>query len=705
MYARIAVGNVRKSLRDFSVFFVTLAIGVCVFYAFGSITDQAAVVELNEDSRTLVQWLSGMLNGVSSFFVVILGALVVYANRFIIRRRRREFGIYLTLGMPASRVSLIVVLEGLLVGIGSLVCGLALGVALSQVMMYVTASLFEATVDGFVFVFSVGSCLRTLVCFAVVFLVSLLLNVRSVARWRLVDLIDADRVSERERTRSLPVCVVLFVVSLVLIGVAYAVLTEHGMASEGPWFGIATALVAVGTLLFFFSGSGFLLRLVQACKGLYLRGLNMFVLRQVSSRINTAWLSISFVCAMLFLAICATCTGFSVTMGLNRSVAEGTPYDASLTSFPSGIAAEGWAADGVQAAADGYDMVGALRREVPGWDDYVGRAVQVDTYGDRVMEPGYVPQLTMAHFLDATDFEGGATTDVMLEYSRDAAIPFVPLSQYNALREMAGEDPVELAEGECLVWNDMAALDDFWRAVAAQGGPFEAWGHELAFAEDGVVGVHLQDTTTGSTITGALVVNDEVIPDYERPSMSVVNVDYAGPRDEVDPAFTDALREGLVDDLARTDGDAWPAYSYVTAQELLGEMGGTTLVISYLAIYIGFALLVGCSAVLAIQQLSQAADNVSRYRVLAELGAERSMVSRALLMQVGVYFLFPLVVAVAHAAVALASVNDIVLIMTGFDISQSLVVTVGVVVLLYGSYFLVTYVTSKTVILRPAART
>ena len=199
--------------------------------------------------------------------------------------------------------------------------------------------------------------------------------------------------------------------------------------------------------------------------------------------------------------------------------------------------------------------------------------------------------------------------------------------------------------------------------------------------------------------------NDEVIPDYERPSMSVVNVDYAGPRDEVDPAFTDALREGLVDDLARTDGDAWPAYSYVTAQELLGEMGGTTLVISYLAIYIGFALLVGCSAVLAIQQLSQAADNVSRYRVLAELGAERSMVSRALLMQVGVYFLFPLVVAVAHAAVALASVNDIVLIMTGFDISQSLVVTVGVVVLLYGSYFLVTYVTSKTVILRPAART
>ena len=124
----------------------------------------------------------------------------------------------------------------------------------------------------------------------------------------------------------------------------------------------------------------------------------------------------------------------------------------------------------------------------------------------------------------------------------------------------------------------------------------------------------------------------------------------------------------------------------------------------YLAIYIGFILLVTCASVLAVQQLSEAADNIGRYRVLAELGAEPAQVRHALMAQISVYFVFPLVVAVCHAACALTSVNDVVLLLTGFDIGHALVVTVAFVVALYGGYFLVTYETSKAMVLRPAER-
>ena len=207
MYARIALGNVRKSFRDFSVFFLTLAFGVCVFYAFGSITDQAAVIQMAADQRRMVQALADILSGLSVFVVIILGFLVVYANRFLIRRRKREFGVYLTLGMDIRHVSWIIVIETLVVGVVALGVGLLLGLGLSQVMMYVTAGLFEATIKGFVFAFSPAAALSTVACFAGIFLVTLVFNVSTVSRYKLIDLINADKVSEKVRLRSLPLSV------------------------------------------------------------------------------------------------------------------------------------------------------------------------------------------------------------------------------------------------------------------------------------------------------------------------------------------------------------------------------------------------------------------------------------------------------------------------------------------------------------------
>ncbi len=694
MYARIALGNVRKSFRDFSVFFLTLAFGVCVFYAFGSVREQTAVIDLASDQRRAVEEIVGILGGVSVFVLVILGFLVVYANRFLIRRRKREFGIYLTLGMDLTHVSLIIVVETLAVGMVALAVGLVLGVALSQLMMYVTARLFEATVTGFSLAFSLESCLRTIACFTAIFLVSLAFNVFTVSRYKLIDLINADRVTEQVKLRSLPVSVVLFVLSVALIGVAYRTLLDHGMLEEGPYFGIATGLVTVGTLLFFFSLSGFLLRLVQSSKRAYLSGLNMFTLRQLNSRINTAWLSISLVCAMLFLAICSVCTGFSVATGLNESALRSSVYDASLLTYPSGLSVrytQGAAAD------DGYDMVAALRRDVPDWDALVSAAQQVDVYG----RPEDEALPTMGWFVGNTDYAWGATMGQALEGSGDTHVNVVRVSQYNALRALMGEEPVDLGSDGCLLWVDTLSLKDFWNAATEQNPIVGVWGRELTFVGTRVVDEAFSDGSGGTT-TGVLVVPDDAVPAGEVPVRSLLNVSYGGAREDVEPRFTDALDKAYADVFYTQDDGVfpWPVFSYNTAVGILSEASGTTVMVSYLAIYIGFVLLVSCAAVLALQQLSEAADNVGRYRLLLELGAERRMVNRALLVQIGIYFLFPLVVAVAHAAVALFVVNEIVSLMTGYQIGTALMVTVGFVVVLYGGYFLVTYLTSKGMLLR-----
>ena len=700
MLPKIALGNVRKSLRDFSVFFITLVFGVCAFYAFASINDQTAVINLAEQQSEAVSAVMRMLSSVSVFVAVILGFLVVYANRFLVRRRKREFGIYLTLGMGRAQVAAIMVMETLAVGVAALVVGLVLGVLLSQVMMYVTANLFEATIPGFAFVFSPGAALSTLACYAAIFALSLLLNVREVSRYRLIDLINADKVSEKVKARSLPVCVVLFLVSLVLMGVAYRTLLENGVMSDK--FGQATALVSVGTALFFFSVSGFLLRFLQGRPGVYLRGLNAFTLRQLNSRVNTAWVSITLVCAMLFVAICGVCTGFSVSRGISDALEKGSPYDASINAYPRGLMIAGMDdADydlpevNEEAASDGFDMVAAMRRKVSDWDDIVSATAQVNQY----MPSGAQGGISQRWAYETTSYATDATLDEVLGQN-DSRFAFVRVSQYNALRALLGEKPVELGRDECLVWSDFTPLDGFWEAFIDQHPGFEALGttlHPRGMAHETLC------NTSAASVTGALVVPDEVLPDDLVPAMTSLDVTYSGSVDECEQRFQDAC-EAACGPADSRGVEAWPVCFMETRQAIADNNVGLTVVTTYLAIYIGLILLISCASVLSIQQLSAVADDVSRYRVLAELGAEPAQIRGALMVQVGVYFVFPLVVAVCHAACALTSINGLISLATGFDVSNALVATVCFVVALYGGYFLLTYQTSKAMVLRPALR-
>ncbi|MGE9990560.1 FtsX-like permease family protein [Paratractidigestivibacter faecalis] len=700
MLPKIALGNVRKSLRDFSVFFITLVFGVCAFYAFASINDQTAVINLTEQQSEAVSAVMRMLSSVSVFVAVILGFLVVYANRFLVRRRKREFGIYLTLGMGRAQVAAIMVMETLAVGVAALVVGLVLGVLLSQVMMYVTANLFEATIPGFAFVFSPGAALSTLACYAAIFALSLLLNVREVSRYRLIDLINADKVSEKVKARSLPVCVVLFLVSLVLMGVAYRTLLENGVMSDK--FGQATALVSVGTALFFFSVSGFLLRFLQGRPGVYLRGLNAFTLRQLNSRVNTAWVSITLVCAMLFVAICGVCTGFSVSRGISDALEKGSPYDASINAYPRGLMIAGMDdADydlpevNEEAASDGFDMVAAMRRKVSDWDDIVSATAQVNQY----MPSGAQGGISQRWAYETTSYATDATLDEVLGQN-DSRFAFVRVSQYNALRALLGEKPVELGRDECLVWSDFTPLDGFWEAFIDQHPGFEALGttlHPRGMAHETLC------NTSATSVTGALVVPDEVLPDDLVPAKTSLDVTYSGSVDECEQRFQDAC-EAACGPADSRGVEAWPVCFMETRQAMADSTVGLTVVTTYLAIYIGLILLISCASVLSIQQLSAVADDVSRYRVLAELGAEPAQIRGALMVQVGVYFVFPLVVAVCHAACALTSINGLISLATGFDVSNALVATVCFVVALYGGYFLLTYQTSKAMVLRPALR-
>jgi putative ABC transport system permease protein len=694
MLAKLAAANVRKSARDFAVYFFTLVLGIAVFYAFNSIADSQAVARIGEDGRKMMELLAFVINAVSVFIVVILAFLVVYANRFLIRRRNKEFALYLTLGMQKGDLLKVSALETLFVGIASLAVGLAIGLALSQVLCNVAASMFDSEVEGVAFSVSVDAIVLTVVAFAAIFLVTVVFNTGHLFKSKLIDLLNAERRNESFKLRSLPLSFVLFIVACVLIGVSYKLLMDNGLLEPSPEFMAATMLVCVGTVLFFYSVSGFLLRVTQMIKPLYLRGLNMFFLRQLSARANSAFVSMSVIALTLFLAMTSVCGGIGIVNAMNASAANGTKYDASVVStyamwnYDTGeLEPMELGEFGAFAESHGYNMVEGLAAstaavDAPSWDDMVKGAAQVDFR---------LSGVSLGDLNDATgksiyDFVGsGMLSDGMDEQQLDC----VSVSQFNTVRELANLEPIDLGESEFAIWNDAALTSDYAEAIAAAAPSLNINGHDLTALRD-VQDVTLETTGVTQRIC-VLVVPDECIDESVMPWTSLLDVQCNDGQEEAFQSFLHAVQES-------SNPDTYPVSLIQTVSEVEAQSSGFTAVVSYLAIYIGFVLVIACAAILAIQQLTDAADNVRRYELIAKLGAPQRMIDGALFKLIGIYFLFPLLVGIAHTLCAMQVVIDVVQVFGYLDIGSMSVVTMVAFLVVYGAYFLVTYVTARNMV-------
>ncbi len=260
----------------------------------------------------------------SVLIACVLGFLVLYANGFLIRRRKQEFGTYLMLGMNPRSVSAIVLMETAAVGLVSLVVGLALGFALSQGLSFVTAGLFNIQMTQYRFVFSLDAFMLTLMCFVLIFVVTGLFNTLSIRRYKLIDLLSARSRNARFRVRNPWISLVAFVAAVGILAWAYLTLMDNGLVYFDDGFWRATALMVLGTFLLFWSLAGFAIAVIERTRGVYFRGLTMFTTRQIASKVNTAFVSLSVVCIMLFFSLTVFSTGMGLARAFTGNVEDGT---------------------------------------------------------------------------------------------------------------------------------------------------------------------------------------------------------------------------------------------------------------------------------------------------------------------------------------------------------------------------------------------
>lgn len=719
MLCKLAWGNVRRAGRDYLVYLLTLTLGVTVFYAFNTTSMQVDIAGIDEEG--LAQVMGSMLGYLTYFLAGVMAFLMVYANNFIMKRRKKEFGLYQVLGMGRGRVATIMALETVIVSVVAFVAGIVLGVGLSQLMTFFTASLFKTQIANFHFFFSVHAFNLTLACMLVMFVLTLLLNLRAVRRTKLIELMGAERRNESIKTRNPWIAIAIFAVGVVLVGVAYYRLLRDGFpltATDSKLqeamnqFGITTAMVTVGTFALFWGLSGMLIKLLQSLRGVYWRGLNMFIVRQLAAKVNTVCFSMGVIAMILFLAITSVTCGMSIASVMNENLERYAPADMSQTYVYYTPDTLDYYKEYVNPSeADRMVLADTTVDLYPAWhgkdksadnNDETGKKVNIaDVAGEHVQIDSYLsypfggssPSVSAGEMCKTMGEKlpkafGGSKPDAM-------GLFVTPASQYNKLRQMMGEEPVSIGRDQYLLTCDMGGeLVDLYTKYMAGGHALTLGGHTLKPATDksDEDTAAIANSAMGSN-PGTVVVADELLSQLNlQPYSSSLLVNYKQGMDTTEA--DESIKYTLLDNLL-VDGKEpgfWGAF--ITRSEMYTQAAQMNGLISYLAIYIGFVLVVACAAILSIQQLSNVADGSRSYRVLAQIGCDDRQIRHSVMAQQAVFFLFPLAVGLAHSFVALKVIIELVSIFGNMSIGGTVGLTCAIFLAAYGGYFLVTYLMS-----------
>lgn len=719
MLCKLAWGNVRRTGRDYLVYLLTLTLGVTVFYAFNTISMQVDIAGIDEEG--LAQVMGSMLGYLTYFLAGVMAFLMVYANNFIMKRRKKEFGLYQVLGMGRGRVATIMALETVIVSVVAFVAGIVLGVGLSQLMTFFTASLFKTQIANFHFFFSVHAFNLTLACMLVMFVLTLLLNLRAVRRTKLIELMGAERRNESIKTRNPWIAIAIFAVGVVLVGVAYYRLLRDGfpltatdskLQEAMSQFGITTAMVTVGTFALFWGLSGMLIKLLQSLRSVYWRGLNMFTVRQLSAKVNTVCFSMGVIAMILFLAITSVTCGMSIANVMNENLERYNPVDMSQTYVYNTPDRLNYYKEYVNPSeADRMVLADTTVDLYPAWhgkgksadnNDETGKKVDIaDVAGEHVQIDSYLsypvggsnPSVTPSEMCKTMGEKlpkalGGSNADAM-------GLFVTPASQYNKLRQMMGEEPVSIGRDQYLLTCDMGGeLGDLYTKYMAGGHTLTLGGHELKPATDksDKDTAAIANSAMGSN-PGTVVVADELLSQLNlQPYSSSLLVNYKQGMDttEADESIKYTVLDNLLVD--GKEPGSWGVF--ITRSEMYTQAAHMNGMISYLAIYIGFVLVVACAAILSIQQLSNVADGSRSYRVLAQIGCDDRQIRHSVMAQQAVFFLFPLAVGLAHSFVALKVIIEMVSTFGDMSIGGTVGLTCVIFLAAYGGYFLVTYLMS-----------
>ena len=681
---KLSFRNIKKSFKDYAIYFFTLILGVAIFYVFNSIESQTVLLDITESTYDIIDTLSNMLSGASVFVAFILGFLIIYASRFLMKRRNKEFGIYMLLGMSKRKISMILFFETILIGIISLAVGLGLGVALSQLMSMLVANMFEADMTRYEFIFSSDACIKTLIYFGIMYVIVMLFNVINVGKCKLIDLIQTSKKSETVKMKNPMLCTIVFILSVIALGYAYWLVTGGVNETVQTPDGIIKPIIigAVATFFLFWSLSGLMLKIVMGMKNLYVKGLNTFTLRQVSSKINTTVFSMTIICLMLFVTICVLSSSLSLKNSMTENLNALAPADIQLSIS---VKDESWLDQGYNEAQIENSKLG-VRKTLEAFglniEDYLQESVEYNSYR--------MDGLTFGDSLgDSLEYIKSNTTS-MIPYSMQEEI--MTISDYNKVARFYGNEEYTLADDEYIIIADYDAMIAIRNVALANNQELTIFGHTLKpkYQECQYGFVEMASNHINS---GIIIVPDAVVSGEERSYNSIIGNYYTDSLDgqrEIQEQIKSLVKNPLSVEYSLPNVN-----SKVDISEASIGLGA---LVTFLGLYLGIVFLIASVAILALKELTESTDNKERYAMLRKLGADEKMINKSLFRQIAIFFMFPLLVAIIHSIFGITFCSYVISTFGNEQLLPSIIMTAIFIVVIYGGYFLITYFSSKNII-------
>lgn len=685
MLFKLSIKNMRKTIKDFAIYFLTLVLGVAIFYMFNSLDSQEAMMQVSSSTRELIKLMITMLGFVSVFVAVILGLLIVYANNFLINRRKKEFGTYMMLGMSKGQISRILLIETIFVGIISLIVGLVIGVFASQFMSVLVGKLFAADMSKFEFVFSKDACIKTCIYFAVMYIAVMIFNTFTISRYKLINLLNASKKNEQIKIKNLWVCILVFVIGVVILGYAYYKVT--GGVNELSTADTILPIILmgiVGTILVFWSVSGFILKLVQLRKNIYLKDVNMFVLRQLHNKINTTVVSMSIICLMLFMTITLLSSALSLNNTMRKDLEDTTPVDLNL--YKTANLPENEKMSKAQIEDSRKTMIQTL--EDNGFDmTKLKDVVEIPIYATN--------ELTWRDTLSPVYDEVKQQFPNLLY---ETAEEIVKVSDYNKIARLYGNIEYQLKDDEYIILCDFDNMKNLSNKALKADSTITIAGKEYKSKYDECQNGYIY--MAGSHINNGIVLVPDscnLTEDMKEETFLAANYNATTEeeKEEIEKICTGETETEFSKNLNEKD----ITIDGMTKIAIIESSLGVSTIVLFIAIYLGIIFLIASSAILALKQLTESSDNKQRYAILRKIGADEKMIKGALFKQIGIFFLMPLILAIIHSIFGIQFVMTMMSVLADAkELLPSAIATAVIIGVIYGAYFMATYLGSKNII-------
>lgn len=685
MLFKLSIKNMRKTIKDFAIYFLTLVLGVAIFYMFNSLDSQEAMMQVSSSTRELIKLMITMLGFVSVFVAVILGLLIVYANNFLINRRKKEFGTYMMLGMSKGQISRILLIETIFVGIISLIVGLVIGVFASQFMSVLVGKLFAADMSKFEFVFSKDACIKTCIYFAVMYIAVMIFNTFTISRYKLINLLNASKKNEQIKIKNLWVCILVFIIGVVILGYAYYKVT--GGVNELSTADTILPIILmgiVGTILVFWSVSGFILKLVQLRKNIYLKDVNMFVLRQLHNKINTTVVSMSIICLMLFMTITILSSALSLNNTMRKDLEDTTPVDINL--YKTANLPENEKMSQAQIEDSRKTMIQSL--EDNGFDMTILKdVVEIPIYATN--------ELTWRDTLSPVYDEVKQQFPNLLY---ETAEEIVKVSDYNKIARLYGNIEYQLKDDEYIILCDFDNMKNLRNKALKADSTITIAGKEYKSKYDECQNGYIY--MAGSHINNGIVLVPDscnLTEDMKEETFLAANYNATTEeeKEEIEKICTGETETEFSKNLNEKD----ITIDGMTKIAIIESSLGVSTIVLFIAIYLGIIFLIASSAILALKQLTESSDNKQRYAILRKIGADEKMINGALFKQIGIFFLMPLILAIIHSIFGIQFVMTMMSVLADAkELLPSAIATAVIIGVIYGAYFMATYLGSKNII-------